>query len=163
FNADPAGCPEDSDVGSVVVHTPVLPVALTGPAYFVSRGAQWPELIMVLQGYGVTVELNGETHISKEGVTSTTLGSVPDVPFSSFQLTLPESPHSALAGNGNLCKQKLIMPVKLTGQNGALVEQNTKVKVSGCAATRKKTKKQSKGKGKKHKAKKQAKGKKAAA
>jgi hypothetical protein len=143
FDANPAGCPADSQVGSVVVHTPVIPVPLTGPAYFVSRGAQWPELIMVLQGYGVTVDLAGETHISEAGVTSTTLGAVPDVPFTSFTLTLPEDSHSALAGNGNLCKKTLTMPTKFTGQNGALVEQKVKVKVNGCAATRKK-----KGKGK---------------
>jgi hypothetical protein len=138
FNANPAGCPADSQVGSVVVHTPVIPVPLTGPAYFVSRGAQWPELIMVLQGYGVTVDLAGETHISEAGVTSTTLGAVPDVPFTSFTLTLPEDSHSALAANGNLCKQPLTMPTSFTGQNGARVEQNVKVKVSGCATTRKK-------------------------
>ncbi|HEY1688737.1 MAG TPA: hypothetical protein VGF95_07705 [Solirubrobacteraceae bacterium] len=138
FDANPAGCPADSQVGSVVVHTPVIPVPLTGPAYFVSRGAQWPELIMVLQGYGVTVDLAGETHISEAGVTSTTLGAVPDVPFTSFTLTLPEDSHSALAGNGNLCKKTLTMPTSFTGQNGALVEQKVKVKVNGCAATREK-------------------------
>jgi hypothetical protein len=138
FDENPAGCPAASQVGSVVVHTPVLPVPLTGPAYFVSRGAQWPELIMVLQGYGVTVDLNGETHISKGGVTSTTLGSVPDVPFTSFTLTLPEGPHSALAGNGNLCKEQLAMPTSFTGQNGVQIEKQVKVKVAGCAATRKK-------------------------
>ncbi|HEY1687517.1 MAG TPA: hypothetical protein VGF95_01500 [Solirubrobacteraceae bacterium] len=149
FDSNPAGCPAASQVGSVVVHTPVLPVPLTGPAYFVSRGAQWPELIMVLQGYGVTVDLAGETHISK-GITSTTLNAVPDVPFTSFTLTLPEGSHSALAGNGNLCKEQLVMPVTLTGQNGALVEQSTKVKVTGCQATtkKKKTKKKTKAKAK---------------
>lgn len=148
FEANPAGCPAASEVGSVVVHTPVLPVPLTGPAYFVSHGgAKFPELIMVLQGYGITVDLAGETFISKKGITSTTLDAVPDVPFDSFKLTLPEGPHSALAGNGDLCGKPLIMPVQLTGQNGALVEQSTKVKVRGCATSRKKHKH----KAKKHK------------
>ena len=45
-----------------------LPVPLEGPAYFVSHGgAKFPELIVVLQGYGVTVDLNGETFINKAG------------------------------------------------------------------------------------------------
>jgi hypothetical protein len=139
FAANPAGCPAASVVGEVAVQTPVLPVPLTGPAYFVSHGgAKFPELILVLQGYGVTVELNGETFISKAGITSSTFNAVPDVPFSRFQLTLPEGPHSALAANGSLCDQKLLMPTTITGQNGAVAEQSTKIKVTGCASMRKK-------------------------
>ena len=71
FEANPAACPEDSRVGSATAITPVLPVQLTGPAYFVSYGgAKFPELVIVLQGYGVTVFLHGETFISKAGITS---------------------------------------------------------------------------------------------
>lgn len=104
FNANPAACPVASRVGTAVVHTPVLPVPLEGPAYFVSHGArEFPDLMIVLQGYGVTVDLRGETHISK-GITSTVYRTVPDVPFESFELKLPQGPYSALAAHGNLCK-----------------------------------------------------------
>jgi hypothetical protein len=141
FAADPAGCPAASVVGNAVVHTPVIASPLKGPAYFVSHGgAKFPELIIVLQGEGVTVELNGETFISKAGITSSTFKTVPDVPFSSFQLTLPQGPHSALAATGNLCGGTLAMPTRIVGQNGALIERNTKIAVSGCAAARKKGK-----------------------
>jgi hypothetical protein len=110
FNANPAACPAASRVGSATTTTPILPVALNGPVYFVSHGiAKFPELIIILQGYGVTVELHGETFISKAGITSTTFNTVPDVPVGTFELTLPEGPFSALAANGNLCKQKLLM------------------------------------------------------
>ena len=45
-------------------HTPVLPVPLEGPLYFVSNGGEaFPNLIVVLQGYGVTARLVGDTHI----------------------------------------------------------------------------------------------------
>jgi hypothetical protein len=104
FASNPAGCPVASIVGHAVVHTPVLPVPLEGPAYFVSNGGEaFPNLIMVLQGYGVTVELVGDTFINKQGITSSTFKSTPDVPFSSFELNLPEGPYSALAANTNLC------------------------------------------------------------
>ena len=104
FEANPAGCPSESKIGYAVVHTPLLPVPLTGPAIFVSHGGEaFPSLTMVLQGYGVTVDLVGTTFISKAGVTSTTFKTVPDVPFSTFELTLPEGPYSALTANGNLC------------------------------------------------------------
>jgi hypothetical protein len=52
-----------------------------------ARGAKFPELIVVLQGYGVTIDLHGETFINKEGVTSSTFRSVPDEPVTSFELT----------------------------------------------------------------------------
>lgn len=105
FDSNPAGCPPASDVGQAVVHTPVLPVPLTGPAYFVSHGGEaFPSLIIVLQGYGVTVEIEATTFISKAGITSLTFKAAPDAPFSSFQLTSPQGPHSALtANNANLC------------------------------------------------------------
>jgi hypothetical protein len=106
FEANPAGCPSESKIGYATVHTPLLPVPLTGPAIFVSHGGEaFPSLTMVLQGYGVTVDLVGTTFISKAGVTSTTFKTVPDVPFSTFELTLPEGKFSALAANGKLCAE----------------------------------------------------------
>lgn len=61
FEANPAGCPAASVVGHAMVITPLLPVPLTGPVYFVSYGgAVFPELVIVLQGYGVTVDLVGQ-------------------------------------------------------------------------------------------------------
>ena len=104
FNSNPAGCPPPSVIGHAVVHTPLIPVPLEGPAIFVSNGGEaFPNLIMVLQGYGVKIDLVGDTFISKAGITSTTFKAVPDQPFSSFELTLGEGPYSALAANGDLC------------------------------------------------------------
>lgn len=136
FAADPAGCPEESIVGHAVVHTPILDNPLQGPAYFVSHGgAKFPELIMVLQSEGITIDLAGETFISERGVTSTTLPSVPDAPVSTFELTLPIGKYSALAANGDLCTQKLSMPTNFTAQNGATLEQRTPVEVENCPDT----------------------------
>jgi hypothetical protein len=133
FNTNPAGCPAASVIGHATAITPILPVPLSGPAYFVSHGgAKFPELIMVLQGYGITIELHGETFISKAGITSSTFHAVPDQPVSSFELDLPQGPYSALAANGNLCTSKLSMPTEFIGQNGALLNQTTKVNVTGC-------------------------------
>jgi hypothetical protein len=104
FKANPAGCPAASRIGYAVVHTPLLPVPLTGPAIFVSHGGEaFPSLTIILQGYGVTVDLVGTTFISQAGITSTTFKTVPDVPFDTFELTLPQGKYSALAANVNLC------------------------------------------------------------
>jgi hypothetical protein len=165
FAANPAGCPAASIVGHAIVHTPVLPVPLEGPAYFVSNGGEaFPNLVMVLQGYGVTVDLVGDTFINKAGVTSSTFKSTPDVPFSTFELNLPEGRFSALAANTNLCArtkaktvrkrvavrrrgrtlhptrrvrelvpETLVMPTTIVAQNGARVERDTRIGVTGCA------------------------------
>jgi hypothetical protein len=133
FEANPANCPSASLVGYAKATTPILPVQLTGPAYFVSHGGEaFPSLIVVLQGYGVRVDLIGATFISKQGITSSTFGAVPDVPVSSFELYLPEGPYSALAANGNLCKKKLVMPTEMVGQDGEVIHQSTPIGLTGC-------------------------------
>jgi hypothetical protein len=142
FEANPAGCQADSIVGHATAITPLIPVPLTGPAYFVSYGgAKFPELVIVLQGYGVTLDLHGETFISKAGITSSTFRTVPDAPVGSFELNLPEGKYSALAANGNLCKSKLVMPTAFTAQNGMTIKQSTPITATGCAKKAHKAKK----------------------
>ena len=135
FNTNPAGCPAASIIGHAKAITPLLPVPLEGPAYFVSNGGEaFPNLIMVLQGYGVTIDLVGDTFISKSGVTSSTFKTVPDQPVGSFELTLPEGPYSALAANGSLCTEQsaLKIPAAFIAQNGAELKQEAQVSVTGC-------------------------------
>jgi hypothetical protein len=142
FEANPAGCPADSMVGQAKAITPLIPVPLEGPAIFVSHGgAKFPELIFVLQGYGVTLDVHGETFISKAGITSSTFSAIPDAPVGSFELTLPEGKYSALAANGNLCKSKLQMPTLFVAQNGVTIKQSTAISVTGCAKVKKVKKK----------------------
>lgn len=162
FASNPAGCPEGSIVGNAVVSTPILAKPLEGPAMFVSHGGkEFPDLDIVLQGEGITIELTGNTYVTENGYTFSRFESVPDAPISRFDLYLPTGPHSALGGNGNLCFRKvthtthkkvrrhgrthrkairitkrvrrsLIMPTTITGQNGAVVEQGTQMSVEGC-------------------------------
>jgi hypothetical protein len=144
----PGGCSEEAQVGTATVFTPVLPETgraagarlpaggeLTGPVYLVSHGgAAFPDLDVVLRGDGVTVVLVGHTHISSAGVTSTNFESLPDVPISSFSLSLPAGPHSALSANGSLCRRPaaLTMPTTIVAQSGARVTQTTRIAVKGC-------------------------------
>jgi hypothetical protein len=132
FDANPALCPAASNVGSATAVTPLLAKPLTGPAYLVSHGgAAFPDLEVVLQGEGITLILDGNTQI-KKGITSSIFKAVPDAPISTFDLVLPEGPHSALAAFGNLCTSELNMPTVITGQNGAVIKQTTRIATTGC-------------------------------
>ena len=142
FNANPAGCPMASNVGTATALTPLLAHPLTGPAYLVSHGgAAFPDLVFILQGEGILLYLDGNTDI-KKGITTSTFNSVPDAPVTAFEAVLPEGPHSILATNipakakNSLCGQKLTMPTTITGQNGGVVTQSTRIAVTGCPKVR---------------------------
>jgi hypothetical protein len=156
FERNPASCGEGSNIGFAVAHTPVLKKPLTGPAYLVSHGnAAFPDVEFVLQGEGVEVILDGKTDIkSPKGgpcggrtpcVTFSRFETVPDAPVEKFETVLPEGPHSALTANVpesehfNLCKHasELVIPTEITGQNGAVIKQNTKVALIGCGGVKK--------------------------
>jgi hypothetical protein len=143
FEANPAACPAASNIGIGIASTPLLSAPLTGPAYLVSHGgAAFPDIEFVLQAYerGGTVEivLDGKTQI-KNGVTYSHFETVPDAPIASFETVFPQGPYSILGTNlpasakGSLCGQALTIPTTITGQNGAVVKQTTKIGVSGCA------------------------------
>jgi hypothetical protein len=139
FEANPAGCPSASLIGHAIVHTQVLPVPLEGPVYFVSYGgAKFPDAVMVLQGYGVTVDLTGETFIAKDGVTSATFKNTPDVPFESIEVSVPTGPYSEFGANlpakdgYSFCGQNLKMPTLFVAQNGLEINQETPITVTGC-------------------------------
>jgi hypothetical protein len=143
FETNPASCPPASLIGHAVVHTPVLPVPLAGPVYFVSHGgAKFPDAVIVLQGDGVTVDLTGETFINgKTGITSATFRNTPDVPFENIEVSIPTGPFSEFGANlpakakGSFCGQKLVMPTLFKAQNGLEIHQNTAIGVTGCPPT----------------------------
>ncbi len=133
FEVNPASCPEGSVIGTGVAHTPVLKTPLTGPAYLVSHGgAAFPDAEFVLQSEGIKLVLDGKTNISK-GITSSTFATVPDAPVETFEVSLPRGPHSAFSGFGNLCSKPLNMPTEFGGQNGALIEETTRISVKNCS------------------------------
>ncbi|HEY4895129.1 MAG TPA: hypothetical protein VII01_03490 [Solirubrobacteraceae bacterium] len=133
----PGTCHATGLVGTVKVTTPVLPGKLTGPAYLVSHGGgAFPDLDLVLHGpNGLEVVLVGRTNISKTGITSSNFESVPDVPITNVEVSLPAGPNSVLTGltaNAKLCGKRLLAPTTLVAQSGARIVRNTPLVLTGC-------------------------------
>ncbi|HTZ64056.1 MAG TPA: hypothetical protein VMB51_08125 [Solirubrobacteraceae bacterium] len=140
FDVNPASCPEGSVIGAATIRTPVLKSALAGPAYLVSHGnAAFPDVEFVLQGEGIELVLDGKTQI-KKGITYSKFESTPDAPFTVFETVLPAGPHGVLTPNVtekkhfDLCGERLSMPTTMVGQNGAVIERDTRIAIEGCGA-----------------------------
>jgi hypothetical protein len=167
FQADPSACPSSSIAGTARAQTPILPGELTGPVYLVAHGRHaFPSPLVVLQGEGVRLDLTGSTVLEDSGASSIAFETIPDIPIDSFELSLPQGPHSVLAAATSLCTlsktasvrheitrhdhgrtvrrtirerkrvpANLRMPSELVAQNGAVVDLDTRIEVSGCATS----------------------------
>jgi hypothetical protein len=139
FETERQNCPKQSIIGKAVVHTQVLPVALEGPVYFVSYGSEaFPDVVMVLSGDNVNIQLTGETLI-KNGVTSATFKNLPAVPFESTEVTIPTGEYSEFGadlphGSYDFCGQHLHIPTEIKASNGLEIHQETPVTIQGACA-----------------------------
>jgi hypothetical protein len=143
FAANPTSCPKESQVGSGIVRTPIFANPLKGVTYLVSHGDEaFPSLVVVLRGEGVTLDMRGVTNIHK-GILTTTFMTVPDMPISTFELSLPQGPFPVFGPNllakahGSFCSSNLVLPTTILGQNGAKFTQQTKIRVIGCHKVKK--------------------------
>ncbi|HEY1834344.1 MAG TPA: hypothetical protein VGG08_07905 [Solirubrobacteraceae bacterium] len=135
FEENPAKCSPLAVVGSATAHTPLLNAPVTGPAYLVSHGGEkFPDLVFLLQGEGVEIELVGHTDI-KKGITYSRFESVPDAPITSFETVFPRGTDSILGAFGNICELELNAPTTVIAQNNKRFEQETHIGVTGCPPT----------------------------
>ena len=144
FETNPADCPPHSKVGQAVVHTPVLPVPLTGPVYLVSYGgAKFPDAVMDLTGDNVHIQLTGETFINNQSYTSVTFPATPDVPFENVEVTIPPGEYPEFGSYASkkhpydFCGQHLTVPTFLKAQNGLETHKNTPLTITGCPKPKK--------------------------
>jgi hypothetical protein len=130
FTTNIAGC-SNARVGTVHAETPLLTGALDGPVYLVAHTTGLPTLEALMQGQGLNIDLSGTITFGASGITSS-FNSVPDVPITRFVLDLPKGPRSALSASKGLCGGALTMPTTIVGQNGARLQSNTPISVTGC-------------------------------
>jgi hypothetical protein len=125
-------CPRSSAVGSARVRTPLLPHALSGPVDVVmpARGTQ-PELWAMLAGGGVRLRVRSTTSAPAGKPVTASFVDLPDIPLSSFALTLRGGSGGLLKLSREPCATgrplRLAAVASLRGQNGALRRASVRV------------------------------------
>jgi hypothetical protein len=125
------GCPDGSKIGTVVVHTPLLPDPLEGAVY---QGTQTAEelvrIFVVVKGPGVIVKLPGSVSLDPvTGQVSATFDDNPQLPFEDFVLRFKGGPRAPLS-NPRSCGVKTTTST-LTSYAGSALELTDSFEVSG--------------------------------
>jgi hypothetical protein len=134
-------CPARTIVGSTRVKTPLLTSPLTGNVYLVQgikiihghKYRTFPALLLALRGKAA-IDLHAQTSVSKKSQLVTTFSSLPDLPMSSFTLTMNGGPKGILVLNGNICRHAQDAQVAFTGHNGA-TQQSTVTMGTPCKSS----------------------------
>jgi hypothetical protein len=123
-------CAASTVVGHATARS-ILPDPLTGPVYFV-RGERkdpksgrtiktLPKLFLPLSADGVTIYINAASEV-RDNHLVTTFDSLPDAPFSSFDLQIDGGKHGILAVSGaDVCAGTQVADAQFTGQNNKVV------------------------------------------
>jgi hypothetical protein len=120
FAAD--ACPAISKVGTAKATSPLLGQPLEGPVYLRSSSHKLPDLVADLRGQ-LRIVLDGRIDTVK-GRTRTSFEEVPDVPVSSFTLTLPGGKKGILQNSEDLCAAPQKALISYGGQNGKALKRN---------------------------------------
>ncbi|HEY7255395.1 MAG TPA: hypothetical protein VH476_01825 [Solirubrobacterales bacterium] len=117
-------CPSNSRYGFARAFTPLLDKPLEGPVRLRSSDNLLPDLVASLHGQ-IDVDLAGKIDTSK-GRIRNSFSTVPDVPVTTFELTVRGGKKGILTNSRNICAKKkgkrkpkkLKASVKLFAQNG---------------------------------------------
>jgi hypothetical protein len=100
-----AGCPAASIYGEARAWTPLLEAPLEGNAYIRSSNNPVPDLVLSLEGHGLTVVLEGRIDSVKGGLRGS-FEDLPDAPLEKFVMTLPGGKHGLLSVAEDLCAHR---------------------------------------------------------
>jgi hypothetical protein len=128
-------CPPQARIGTATAASPLAPAPLTGPVLLVG-GAFPPPLVIPLTG-AVPLTLRAETALPAgvgEGLTNT-LGGLPDLPVTRFDLELTGGPTGLLSTLDDLCRSGARTSARavFTAHSGRVVDTTVPLAVNGCA------------------------------
>lgn len=128
-------CAAAAKIGTATANTPLLPNQLRGAAYFVRNPARrLPDIVVQLRG-DVAFDLVGKIRITRDFRLVTNFDTIPDVPLSRFQLTLPaaNSPVSTVVGLCTKAGRLARARQTLRAQSGKVIRRAPRMTIAGCA------------------------------
>jgi hypothetical protein len=126
------GCAPSTKIGSATATTPVLAGGLAGSAWFVRYpGESLPRIVVQLRGE-VAIDLTAKVRVTRRLQLETTFDSVPDVPISSFRLTLRGDANAPLNVVDDLCRRKSYAGISFAAHNGRGLNRNERIAIDGC-------------------------------
>jgi hypothetical protein len=111
-------CPTGSIIGHVRAFTPLLKAPMEGPAILRASHHELPDLIFVLRGQGMEVDVAGRIDAHRGGIRGT-FPTVPDAPASKFVLKLHAGAHGILVNAENLCKRSQLATARFVGHSNS--------------------------------------------
>jgi hypothetical protein len=132
-----AACPEAARLGTATISSPLLPDAVQGPVFAILRPGQLPGVGVEFGGV-LPFVLSGNSGLSGGRLQNVFTG-LPDVPLTSFTLSINGGTHGLLVATRDICTGPApTVDGDLTGQNGATANVTAPVSVVGCGAARRK-------------------------
>ncbi|HXR31315.1 MAG TPA: hypothetical protein VN752_09265 [Solirubrobacterales bacterium] len=142
FAAD--ACPAASVYGQATATSPLVDYTLSGPAILRSSNNELPDLVISLRGPAhQPVGIDAAARIdSINGRIRSTFEGVPDLPVSTFTLSMAGGKKGLLQNSTNICKGKHKATAEFDGQNGKVADLKPLLKNSKCSPQKRKAKKQ---------------------
>ncbi len=138
-------CAGRTPIGRASTTTPLLDDPLAGAVYAVSGSGGLPRLAFILDGQ-VTLIPRADTATAAGGRLRTTVPVVPDAPIGHFRLVVFGGKTGYLSNTRDLCRNRPVVSLVFTGQNGKVRKQRTKVKTS-CGGSKRKSGRAKSGRG----------------
>jgi hypothetical protein len=131
-------CPSTSMVGVAKATTPLLPEPLSGPVYIVQHsGNPLPKLVVFLDGR-VSIKLEAQNGFQGLKIVNT-FDNLPDLPVSSFELTISGGKNGILKNFVDLCKKDNKGDATFTAHSGKTFTDHplieTPLNTRGCVST----------------------------
>jgi hypothetical protein len=135
-------CPESSRIGWAKATTPLLDTPLAGPVYAASpTTGTIPRVVALLDGR-IPLTVIGDNTVLKTTARLRSTFRAPDVPVSSFTLSLKSGKTGLLATSRSMCKDSTRrIPAALTSHAGTRVDRTITIGATCTAAPKKATKK----------------------
>jgi hypothetical protein len=137
-----SNCPAASIYGTATATSPLVDYTLQGSVYLRSSTNKLPDLVVALHGPpSQPIAVDAVARIdSVNGGIRTSFEGVPDLPVSSFVLSMQGGKKGLLQNSTNICKATNKATALLAAQNGKGVELRPELKNSKCGKAKKKSK-----------------------